>query len=145
MPLETEVQLHELSGQTLADAIKRFLVNKFNKARRDHPDWIPDLTGADLSQANIPGINLQNATLFSVNFRATNLQRADLSHANLLKADCRGANLRDSDLQHADIDNFDEEDMAADFREAIICGVTISACQVEMFLAVSGIEVVEED
>lgn len=47
------VKWTELNPQALANAIKRYGVTMFNLARAVHPDWIPDLHGADLSGANL--------------------------------------------------------------------------------------------
>ena len=52
------------------------------------PRVIPDLSGADLSRANLRGADLSRA----------NLRGADLSRANLREANLRGADLREANL-----------------------------------------------
>ena len=56
------------------------------------------LSEADLSDAKLYGANLNDANLRDANLRGANLRGADLSSVNLLDADLRGANLRGANL-----------------------------------------------
>jgi uncharacterized protein YjbI with pentapeptide repeats/uncharacterized RDD family membrane protein YckC len=61
-------------------------------------DWIADLSGADLKEANLSG-----ALLSHVLMNRTNLIRATLSQSNLSYAILTGANLSSAQLQNADL------------------------------------------
>ena len=68
-----------------------------------------DLSGADLSNANLfcanlYGANLSNANLFCANLSNASLSNADLSRANLYCANLSGANLYCANLYGADLD-----------------------------------------
>jgi uncharacterized protein YjbI with pentapeptide repeats len=52
-----------------------------------------DLTGADLSYANLPGVNLENASLHQADLTETDLSGANLRNATLDEAISRRANL----------------------------------------------------
>ena len=93
-------------------------VEHWNEWRREHPECVPALDGADLygvylgranlNRASLRSANLQNADLSFCDLRDADLrnsllqgasfQGADLSGANLLLADLRGANLEVADL-----------------------------------------------
>ncbi|MBD2493474.1 pentapeptide repeat-containing protein [Nostoc sp. FACHB-280] len=72
-----------------------------------------DLSGADLNQANLAGVNLRGAILKGANLSQANLANADLTDANLegavLKsanltgASFTGANLTSASLESADL------------------------------------------
>jgi len=55
-----------------------------------------DLSGANLSGANLSGANLYRADLSGADLSRANLYRADLSRANLYRADLSGANLENA-------------------------------------------------
>jgi uncharacterized protein YjbI with pentapeptide repeats len=86
-------------------------VEDWNKWRRENPDDMIDLSGAnffdaDLSEANLANANLfevvlANARLFRVNLSKANLVKANLSVANLYEANLSGADLSDADLTGA--------------------------------------------
>ena len=92
-----------LKGQALADAIKRHGVAAFNAARADDPDWLPDLTDANLTGVNLHEANLRNANLYDADLHEADLRNADLHSADLAHADLRGVNLRQADLYHANL------------------------------------------
>jgi hypothetical protein len=83
-------------------------VEAWNAWRTTNPRTIPDLTGADLAQANLHDVDLsdadlQGAVLDSAILRGAdltnaNLQGADLTNANLQRAEVRRANLQDATL-----------------------------------------------
>jgi hypothetical protein len=58
-----------------------------------------DLSYADLSGANLSGANLSYANLSGANLSGANLRGANLSGANLSYADLRGANLSGANLK----------------------------------------------
>jgi hypothetical protein len=80
-------------------------IREWNQRRRAD-EAIPDLTYADLSEANLVGADLSEANLVGADLRGADLSRADLSraklnHANLSGADLSGANLRYAILRYA--------------------------------------------
>ena len=62
-----------------------------------------DLSGADLSNANLRSAKLSYANLRKAKLAWANLYRADLYFANLRHADLQNANLQDADLKHAEM------------------------------------------
>lgn len=87
-------------------------VEAWNAWREQNRESAPDLSGANLREKNLAGID----------FRGTNLDNANLHQAHLSKANLRKATLRDANLYEA---NLKEADMKrADFRRANMRGVT---------------------
>ena len=86
-----------------ADALKKIL--------DAHAEWLKDsntgakanLSGADLSEANLRWANLSEADLREADLRWADLSGANLRGANLRWANLRGANLREADLSGADL------------------------------------------
>jgi hypothetical protein len=68
-------------------------VDAWNRWRKEHADTLPDLTRANLTEANLSGADLSN-----VNLREAKLIGADLSRANLTGADLEVADLEGADL-----------------------------------------------
>src|SRR6266704_5907395 len=66
-------------------------INDWNKWREKHPEIFPDLSLANLSDANLSFANLSDA----------NLSGADLSFANLSEANLSGADLSFANLSRA--------------------------------------------
>ena len=62
-----------------------------------------DLRGANLSNANLKGADFINSNLKGANLRGADLAHADLSNADLTGADLSGANLKDADLKDANL------------------------------------------
>jgi Cu+-exporting ATPase len=88
--------LHQLDPERKRDLIDYlFHANLINGSQP-----IVDLSGADISQANLSHLNLSQ-----VNFRGTNLRQADFTGANLEGADFQGAALYDTVLDHANLLN----------------------------------------
>ena len=71
--------------------------------RRENPDVLVDLQGADLRRANLRRANLRGANLQGANLQRADLQGADLRGANLSGANLWGANLQGANLQGADL------------------------------------------
>jgi pentapeptide repeat protein len=77
-----------------------------------------NLLGANLLDANLLGANLRDANLIRVNLRGANLRSADLIRANLSDANLRDADLRDANLRDADLSD-------ADLRDANLSGADL--------------------
>ena len=75
-----------------------------------------DLSGADLSGADLRRANLSGADLSDADLRRANLRRVDLSGADLRRANLSGANLSDADLRRANLSGADLS--GADLRRA---------------------------
>ena len=84
-------------------------VPAWNRWRRENPLVIPNLSGAELKNAKLGGIDFSRAyfgygtpgtqgVYFEAGIHEANLTGADLSYANLIGVDLRGADLRGSDL-----------------------------------------------
>ena len=92
-----------------------------------HEKWLNNELGgirADLSGADIYGLDLRGANLYGAN-----LIRADLRVAYLIKADLREANLSGANLSGADLyeANLSGADVSgADLREANLSGANLS-------------------
>ncbi len=63
----------------------------WNIYRREYAITRPDLIGADLSAAQLPGADLSGANLLKADVRAIDLTGSNLSNATLLQADLTGA------------------------------------------------------
>ena len=66
-----------------------------------------DLTGVDLPGACLFYANLTDAYLYRANLTGANLYDANLTGANLYRANLRGADLRRADLTHANLTDAD--------------------------------------
>ena len=81
--------------------ILRQVVEAWNTWRRQHPDIRPDLSNADLSDADFSGADLSDTNLNGTYLSNANLNGTDLSSANLDGVHLNGAYLRDADLNSA--------------------------------------------
>src|SRR5215469_15596602 len=102
-------------------AILRQGVDAWNAWRK--PDITPDLSGANLLDADLRGADLMEADLSradlcGANLRGANLLGAALIEANLFDADLRGANLMEAHLVGASL-------VDADIRNADLTGCRI--------------------
>lgn len=68
----------------------------WNRWRKNHPDVVPDLAGANLQRANLRDVDLSKANLSGADLRRAVLRNADLTEANL-----EGANLYKADYHDA--------------------------------------------
>ena len=114
--------------------MKELTREKLNKILKEHKHWInedcnnweemrADLSGVDLSRANLSGANLLNADLSDAE-----LSGANLSGANLYNADLRGANLSGANLLNADLSGVDlgrANLSGADLRGANLSGANL--------------------
>ena len=73
----------------------------WNSWRSGKPDVMPDLTGANLFEANLYGANLNEANFNGADLHEANLCRADLHVADLSMADLSEANLSHAKLRNA--------------------------------------------
>lgn len=97
----------------------------------------PDLTGADLSQMDGSGANLNFARLEGASLRGCHAQRAsfvksNLSHVDLSHADLRGANFREARLNHASFSFANLEEVRLDrarLVDAHLHGAHLKAAQ----------------
>ena len=78
-------------------------VAAWNKWREEKPDTLPDLSGADLSDADLSGVDLRRASLTGANLSGADLSDADLSGVNLNRANLTGANLSGAALYWANL------------------------------------------
>ena len=83
-------------------------VAAWNQWLEDHPDELIELSGSDLTEANLTGIDLSGAVLRGADLNGARLpnaklSEADLNGANLIRADLRGAHLSGADLSGADL------------------------------------------
>src|SRR5258708_38514552 len=78
----------------------------WNTWRKQHPSLRPDLSGADLSNADLSfatqgGAILREVFDWGIDLSEADLSGADLSGANLRRASLRQANLSGASLNHA--------------------------------------------
>ncbi len=129
---------HRMANQEHLDLLKQG-VETWNQWRKEHPDIVPDLSGAnlydaDLSIANLGGANLSKAMLFKADLRGADLHKADLRGANLGAAKLRAADLSQADLRGADLRGADLREAnlyaanlrAADLFDAYVLGANLS-------------------
>jgi hypothetical protein len=64
-------------------AILKQGVEAWNRWREEHPEIIPDLHKADLTEMNLRGVNLRDVVLTEANLRGADLREADLHFAIL--------------------------------------------------------------
>jgi uncharacterized protein YjbI with pentapeptide repeats len=82
----------------------------WNEWRDRNPGVVPNLAGADLSEAELPNANLNDADLIGANLSIADLEgaqlrNADLSGAHLIDATLSGARLVHADLGGAKLSN----------------------------------------
>ena len=94
-------------------AILKKGVKAWNRWRKEHPEVLPDLMGAnfhmvdligaDLASAKLSGADLVGAVLTTADLRHTDLGYANLTGSDLSAANLRGASLRVAMLRSADL------------------------------------------
>jgi hypothetical protein len=102
--------------ETKQNKMKKISKEELATILENHAKWIrdqeggvrADLSGADLSRANLygadlSGANLSRANLSRADLYGANLSGANLSRANLSRADLSGANLSRANLYGADL------------------------------------------
>jgi serine/threonine-protein kinase len=128
----------QLSGNSTARGRLTLAILKrdYFKGRRDFANC--NLSGADLQELNLEGVNFNESKLVKTNLRGANLHKADLSqtgmnHANLRDADLSDAfmsycNLGGADLRGADLTN--AYLTYANLTNANLCGANLSNAKV---------------
>ncbi len=111
-----------LSGAKLTFAnLSRAQMNYYSD--RDDGTSITDLHEADLSGANLSDADMRSAILYGANLNGANLKNAKLSDANLYNADLIKSNLTGADLTGANLS-------LADLVETNFSGATITGCRI---------------
>jgi uncharacterized protein YjbI with pentapeptide repeats len=77
--------------------------NVWNEWRKSHDEIIPDLSGVDLNQAHLDGLDFHKTDLSGANLSEADLTQADLQYANLYNANLSDAILTYADLRHANL------------------------------------------
>jgi uncharacterized protein YjbI with pentapeptide repeats len=78
-------------------------VTPWNDWRARSPRIIPDLSGANLANIHLPGVNLIKADLTEANLHAANLANVKLTGATLRRANLTEAVLARANLTEADL------------------------------------------
>lgn len=91
-----------MANETQLNLLKQS-VAKFNEWRKENPDKLINLRGADLTSADLRDAKLIRTDLNAADLRGAKLIRADLSAANLDSTDLISANLDSADLSAADL------------------------------------------
>ncbi|AFZ21509.1 pentapeptide repeat-containing protein [Allocoleopsis franciscana] len=103
-----------------------FLLLNFRKANRNTETADlsgAQISGADLINANLSGADLSGADLINADLINANLSGADLSGADLINADLSGADLINADLSGADLSGADL--INANLSSAQLCGADL--------------------
>jgi uncharacterized protein YjbI with pentapeptide repeats len=109
-------------------AILKQGVEVWNKWRDENQYVRPNLSGTDLSKADLSGANLGGAFLLQANLNGANLSGAFLVEAFLLDAKLSGAFLFDANLFDANL--FDADLRWADLSGADLSGANLAMSQV---------------
>lgn len=95
-----------MANQEHIEQLQRSIIG-WNTWRKEHPEIIPDLNGADLSLANFNGADLSRADLTRANLSDADLIGADLNFANLDGANLSNVSLNNADLSRANLSTAD--------------------------------------
>ena len=93
-----------------------------------HEDRLSDLSGADLTDANLHGARLQRATAVGANLTNADLGQANLSEANFQKANLEGAELTAAIFGNADLReaNLLKANLrGANWSQTLLCNTTM--------------------
>ncbi len=82
-------------------------VKAWNRWRKNHPDYRPYLSDADLSEMDLSAANLEGAWLDGANLRGASLAEANLGGADLRRAKLTRANLIHAIFHAADLSEAD--------------------------------------
>ncbi|MDO9167645.1 MAG: toll/interleukin-1 receptor domain-containing protein [Methylobacter sp.] len=96
-------------------------VETWNSWRREYPTEKPDLWNANITCANLNGVNFSRANLSGADFNGSKLNSADLTVANISAANFNDTELNHADLRGAQLDYTRLRN--ADLTEAIIYAV----------------------
>jgi hypothetical protein len=98
-------------------------VDAWNRWREENPAGKPDFSGADITLADLDGVNLTEAVLWDTKFPDT------LRAAKLMKADFRGSRLINKDLGLADLSGAcltGVDLIGADLTKAVLVGASLN-------------------
>ena len=132
-----------MSKEALVKALHHS-VESFQEERRKYPGEL-DLSGADLSGANLLSAQLGRANLKGVNFSDCDLTNANLSHSQLQGAIFHSAKIINVNLHKAELEGADfrgaifggmEEDGRMCINQWMFCNVKWGKEQLEYFLSV---------
>lgn len=110
-------------------------VEAWNQWRETNYPIVPDLSGADLSRANLNHVNLTGAYLCEVDLTMASLSDANLTGADLRGANLKGANLRGTTLNQANLAGTDLSGahlMLANLIEANLTWVNLSEANLKV-------------
>ena len=117
----------------IREAVEKHDIALWNTWRRDNPEALPDLSGADLRRsdlkhaafrgaifrdANLRGADFTDADLSGADLSEANLSRADLREANFSRARFLGALLLEADLDRANLGDGVQELSASQIKTA---------------------------
>jgi uncharacterized protein YjbI with pentapeptide repeats len=100
--MSTQGGVFFMANQEHLDILKQS-VNIWNQWREEHREEQPDLSNADLKEANLGGANLRGMNLSGANLRGANLRKVNFRGANLHMANFQGANLSGANFIEADL------------------------------------------
>lgn len=107
----------------------------WNQWRRENPNLIPDLSGANLGWINLQGlrIDFSRANLRNADFSAAKLEIADFSHADLQDANFQFSELDGADFENANLTrvNFFEARLnSANFMNADLTSANLNGANI---------------
>ncbi len=102
-------------------------VEQWNRWRRQHPQWRPNLSGINLSQCYLFEVDLSDLNLSHANLTRACLIGANLSRANLSRADLKGAYLDQANLKSANLSW--SKLLGANLKAADLRGANLSGAQ----------------
>ena len=124
---------NRMANQEHLDILKQGL-EVWNQWRGEHPEIQPDLSGANLSHADLKEADLEEADLSGTDFSDANLREADLSRANLGGTNFSRATLIKADLWRADLSEavlYQADMTEADLSEANLSGANLSEAELD--------------
>ena len=102
-------------------------VAAFNELRARYPEQRIDLSGQDLSNKVLPGVNLSELNLERSKFVGARMQAANLQASEIYGADFSGADLTDANVSHVFVDGSTNQNEFTKFRDTDFEGATIQS------------------
>ena len=122
----------KMANQEHLDLLKQG-VEMWNRWRKEHAHFHPDLVEVSLIKADLSGTGLFRADLRGANLRGADLTAADLGKANLSGADLSGANLSGAFLSDANLSDANLSDAnlsGATLVRTNFAGATLTNCHI---------------